>query len=494
MALKALFARAPLMDTKKAPLPMGQLTLNGDLKKKIDALAKETAQGELSPYALRALTLGAFLLRDDELIEKCEKAIMDSPLFSDGDMPLSDALEIAHAALIWYANSTDKALLVPLMRLGKRIEASEDAELLKNPADATELMLNLYNLTGKKGLLNIIADLRERAMDWTSILHTFEIVKPFERMVKLKTPENAEEEAYYARQKAMGDGLSVARNLKTPALFALFSGNGKETEAPMAGYKRLMRYHGIAGSLFTAAPYLSGRGFDKPMSYAAMGELAYSLATIAKVDETALDALEKVALNGLMAYSGGEYHYVNDKKQEGSAAASVLKGLAAYACAGVVVCADGAAGIEMFMPVELKIKTALGSMKIVERATDTEVTLKVSAGKEMRGKIRIRVPEWAGEAYAQIGTEPGKTKDDTGAILLEADFAKKSSEIKVNLYPEIKAAEGYRESRVFEYGPYVLARSESKAKDFIQADVFGKAEKLVYYKDAKGRVAQFEAP
>ena len=496
MALKPLFARAPLMDTKKAALPLGQITLGGEIKAKIAALAQEVQAGEKAPSAIRALTVAALLLKDKPLIAYCEKEVAGSPLFLGEDMPVENALNIAQAALALYEQNMEKAYLEPVMRLIKQLLHTESAYVLQNPGEAAEVILRLYNLTGKRALLDIMTDLRQRAMDWTSLLHTFEIVKPFERMVDMKAMEANEGGMadYYLRQKALGHGVSVARNLKTPALYALFSGSAKETEAPMAGYRRLMKYHGVAGGIFTAAPYLSGQNFKMPTSYEAMGELAYSLSVIARVDETALEALEKVAQNGLMSYRGGAYHSVNEQKDESkSTPAAVLKGLTAYVLAANAILEDSTVLIELMMSGEIKVKTAESAVKIAKTLVDGAFTLEVSAGKETRQKIAIRVPEWAGEAYGQIAREAGVLKDEKGMIVIEHAFAKAPTAIEVKLFPKLKAVEGYRQSRYFEYGPYVLAKTRGSVKSGISAEVFGKAETLVPYKDAEERVAQFEA-
>ncbi len=452
MALKPLFQRKPLMDTKKAPLPLKQTLIKGKVEDKLRALSKETLAQGLDAYGLRALSGAAYLLEDEELMAACGKAMDESALFSGREMSVMDGLNLAMAVIPRYEKNTDKALLEPLMHLAKRLDNTLESGLLMNPGEAVELVLWLYNVTGKKGLLNLVATLRQKALDWTSVLSTFEVVKPLDKMIPLSEleegikKENGDVAGFYTRRYAIGHGETLARNLKTPALFALYSGNGKEMEAPMAGYKKMMRYHGIPGGVFTAAPYLSGSNPEKGVSYQAAGEMAYSLATVARVDETAFDALEKVALNCLMKY-----------EENGPCAAYVLKGLVAYARAAASVYADDTLKIDLLIQGEFKFKTENGKVKVRTKVTDEAFTLKVTASEEKKQVIKVRVPAWAGDAFAQIGEEPGIEKNSKGVITIQREFGKAPTDIDIKLYCEKTAHKGYRETEYFEYGPYVLS-------------------------------------
>lgn len=464
MALKPVFPRKPLVDRPFTSLPARQILLKGELHDKMLLTARALSGLEMTPYLLGALAPAAYLLKDRPLIARCETALNQSDPLDQKDV--LDALALSRALLARYEHTGDKAPLETLMRLMKRLQEKTDAALLLNAGEALEILIRLYDLTGKKPLLALMSQLREQALDYTSALHTFCVVKPAEKQFDLSAMqtgleiEQGDVGGYYTRQHALINGLSLARNLKTPALFACVSGSAKEKEAPMAGYTRIMRWHGLPGGVFTADPYLSGQNEKHGADMRVCGEFAHSLAMIALLDEAAYPALESAALNALLPAineKGVQKTYdvdgraprvpVSDAPEH---AAAVLKGLTAFSQSLFSIGKQDELQVNLFMDGAVKTLFKGEKVTVQARLEHEALHLSLDPQKPCEGTLILRVPDWAEESYAEIGE--GHVSPEDGFLRVHC-VLEGAEAFTVRFFEKQESRKGYRDSSHIFHGP-----------------------------------------
>lgn len=497
MPLKPLFPRKPLMQLNDAPLSTAFIT---SASKEMESLVNALGERSFTPYVLASLMPAAYLVRNGDVIAKCHEVIRDYEEALEM-LPIKDALNIAKAMMAWYEYETEQTLLSPLLRLAKHQILCfdllvQDNAYLVHSGEVLELIIWLYNITGKEVLLKLIDKLRQSCMDWTSVLHTFPIVKPANRMVNIgKLNDDGDISSLHTRQFYICNGLTVAINLKTPALFAMVSGSSKEMSAPMVGYQKLLQCHGVAGGVFTANPYLNGQNPEGEIDVRVIGELAHSLSVVARVDESAYDSLAIVAENVLKACvkdatvqkvhivnQAGKYMPVKEAKEH---AAAILKGLVAYARVAVSDNGNESAYLHSFTPGKYRMKLNGDNIKVTimpYQPFDKEIAILVSKP----ASLKLRMPNWAQDAYAQIGSEPGVLPNENGIISIET----KEDESIVTCYlnREVKKELGFGQSKWYRYGNIVLAMEEMLSSE---ETLTYNQQKYIPYAFSEAHKAQF---
>jgi hypothetical protein len=468
MALKPVFPRKPLMDQPYAWLPANRIHLKGALKAKMSAVARQLADADMPPYALSAAISAAYLIKDKDLIARCTLALDAYTGAGLHLLPPMDSLYLGNAQLKRYEVSGDKALLLPLMQLIKQLPERLDRDTLLNAGEAYELIIGLYNLTGKKQLLDLFDLLRQKAMDWTALFSTFDILKPANRLFdieQLRKTLAAEDEpgnSLLTRRHAMIDGLSLARNLKTPVLIACVSGGAKEKEAAMIGYRRLMKSHGLPGAVFSGNPYLDGRGEGAGTDIRVAGELAHSLSKLAMSDSSALYALETLALNVLEpairdgaiqeAYSPNDRALYIPAVQSPERAAAILKGLTAYA---QCVCAVGKVNecmLALFMDSSIRMRCQGESVRLLTSLQNDALRITVIPRNPCEGSLIVRIPPWALEARAESDGE--EFACDNGICRVKRVFDAETL-LTISFKRRHEQVVGYRDSVYSVHGPII---------------------------------------
>ena len=131
----------------------------------------------------------AYLCENAPLAEKVEQwlRVQLNAQGADGSLPLP-AAEGIRVMLGWlarlFAHQGEKTLLEPMMRycacLRERWEELRlDGSVMGQAANLMELLLFLYNVTGKKALLHLMELTRRDAVDWSGLDEHVCLVTPY---------------------------------------------------------------------------------------------------------------------------------------------------------------------------------------------------------------------------------------------------------------------------------------------------------------------------
>ena len=273
--------------------------------------------------------------------------------------------------------------------------------------------------------------------------------------------------------------------LKAPALFSVYSGNGKEKEAGPNGWAKLMRYHGAAPGMFNADDHLAGPDPAQGISLEAAGEAAASLASMQLIQAEGADALEKLVLNVLLSSRQGNMtqpmqqanqlyldhkprQFYGDSRwntalespseaQEHSAAA--MRGLAAYARNIWTVKKEDALFLWSFVPSRLKWKLQGQPVKITVEGHypyQDEIEIRVSVKAPAAFALSLRIPAWAEDACVEVNGEGGQAPQPGAFHKLERTW-QDGDAIHVSLNAMPRLTRWYHQSGAVEMGPLVLA-------------------------------------
>ena len=120
----------------------------------------------------------AYLCENAPLAEKVEQwlRVQLNAQGADGSLPLpaAEGIRVMLAVARLFAHQGEKTLLEPMMRycacLRERWEELRlDGSVMGQAANLMELLLFLYNVTGKKALLHLMELTRRDAMDWSGL-------------------------------------------------------------------------------------------------------------------------------------------------------------------------------------------------------------------------------------------------------------------------------------------------------------------------------------
>ncbi len=350
---KAIFSRAPLIQNRLAPLPLGAVRPEGWLREQLEAQAQKAAAlikempalgadnawmggagdaSALAPMLLDGLVSLAWVL-DDEALQKEAQRFLDWAFdFQDEDGWFGPAenpdwwprILVARAAQGYFTATADKRALVFLDKFFRFQLANLDAKPLEETATARAadnmlLALWLYNLTGMSYLLTLAKKLKGQSLDWTNHFHIFPHIRPLEkqrpwadlsRVMEAEEPLTGAAQPYYRKEAALSNAANVAAGLRAPGIVNLFKSGFKEVGAFKVGWQKLMKHHGVALGMFTGDDHLAGASPAQGVNFEAVTELLTTLETLLAVsaeDAPELgDHLEKLAFNALPSMSTKE--------------------------------------------------------------------------------------------------------------------------------------------------------------------------------------------
>ena len=412
MALKPLFPRQPLVDLPNIPLPLRSVALRGDIPARMRAACAALLSGTHTPYTLLACTMSAYLTDDKDLIVSCSHALDKSGLYMPDTAAIPDLLYLCRAQLLRYEASGDKLLLAPVMQCVKRISNNRDTLIADCTGDILEILIMLYNLTGKKQLLALYDTIRAESFDWAAIRHAYPAAKPIpHNSYIIKTHR-----IYGHDTKTETDGLSLAYRLRVPSLSYLISGHAKEQEAALACYNRLMKRHGLPGGILSLNPHLGGRSLRYGADTRIAGEIAYSLSKAALFDPAAKDALEQLTLNALVksiSYQGVKTTYYHDNRTPYTPfitapehTAAILIGLTAYAQCVYTLSKHDEIGIDFFADSGCAINLNNAALRIQQTSEKDCLHIAITAKKASGGTFYVRIPYWVAENHATLDDHP----------------------------------------------------------------------------------------
>lgn len=278
-------------------------------------LGGEGEAWERGPYYLDGLLPLAYVLEDDELINKTTQWIewtLNSQQ-EDGQFgPASNndwwSRMVMTKVLAQYTEATgDKRVEPFLLNYFRYMNEHIDERPLSDWGQARGgeniyVLQWLYDRTGESFLLDLAVKTHEQTLDWTGIFNNF----PYWRTI-----------SQFDHRTHV---VNVAMALKEPALYALISGESQHSDAPKNGIDQLMRYHGQLHGMFSGDEWLAGTHPSQGVELCAVVEYMYTLEQLVRIygEGQYGDILEQVSYNALPAMISADWtsrQYVHQVNQ-----------------------------------------------------------------------------------------------------------------------------------------------------------------------------------
>ena len=488
MPLKPIFDKAPLISLTDLPLRPGQVRVKHEKMEQL--YADVTALAEKQPLAWEGAFRLACLVRVKPMEEPCAawiRAALDCQ-GEDGGLPLNvrDAVAVMRAALAMYELDARRPLLEKLVSWCGWAAAHWEDVLAENavrtrPADLMELWQALYRVTGKKALLALCDRLRQQAMDWSGVLHTFAVqrpmtrVTPWEDMEAGMEAEGGSEAGFYTRQYLTCHGESLADGMRSAALNGQFSGNGQELSAPRIGWEKISRYHGAVCGGISADETIGGASPSCGVDAAALGAWAEALAGLDGESTWAWEALETLWVNGLPAATQGGhtvpyqrvnslavncgtrdcYHVHEGSEQALRVLSRLSRGMAKAAFCAVTARPDGMS-VNLYQPGRYAVPTPGGAVLMNIEGGEGRYTLTLQTKQDVRAILRLRIPAWAENACITVNDEGGEEGRPHTWLTLTRTWHN-GDRIQVELPRSLSVSEGHHQSACIRYGAEVMA-------------------------------------
>lgn len=459
---------------------------------------------ERGPYYLDGLVPLAYLLENEELIEKVE-SWMPAILASSGEEG-------------WFGptkNSDRWPLAVALKVLRQYQEATGSTEALQVIEDYFAYLANhepdwpdhewrgvrametavtgywLYRRNGDTTLLNTIASIQENCFDWTGYFEEF----PWDSVAVAEDliPHNWEAEGLTAHV------VNNAMAIKYPALWYQQSGDQRYLDAVYTALEKMDSEHGQVGGRFSGDEHLSGKSPTQGTELCAVVELMFSLENILEIvaDARFSDRLEALAYNAFPAtltpdYWAHQYDQqanqvlvsVDERDWSTNGNASNIYGLMPnYPCCLAnmhqgwpkfvrsmwMATADGGLVATVLGPSQVEAKVGEGSMVRISEETDYpfsgEVLFRVNTAAKTTFPLRIYIPSWADEAAVKVGEEV-LTVAGGQYYTLERAWSD-GDEVRLSLPMKIRSERRYRGAISVLRGPlYFALRIGKEFRDF----------------------------
>lgn len=477
MSLKPIYEKAPLVTLEELPLRPGQVRVKHAKAEKLYALACTCLE---QPMMWEGTFRLACVLKAKPMEEPVAKKILQAMEGQPAQMEKTVAT--MRAALAVYEYDAKRPLLERLAAwcgwLAENWEQVIACNAIRvHPADLMELLQALYRVTGKKAMLSLCERLRQQAMDWSGILHTFAVQRPMNRVTAWKDmeagleAENGSEAGFYTRQYLTCHGESLADGVRSARLNGLFSGNGQELSAARAGWEKISRYHGAVCGGITADETIGGRSPSCAVDAASLGAWAEALSACDSQDTWACEALETLLENGLPAALNGDrlipfqrvnglaencgvkdcYHVHQGDGQALRALNRLCRGYASAIGSAVGVRRDGLS-INQYITGRYAVPMAQG-MWVVSLA-DGRVSL--ATKKPGKAAVRLRIPAWAEGACITVNQEGGHEGKPGTWLTLEREW-QDGDTITIDFPRSVTVKAGHHQSACVCYGGKVMA-------------------------------------
>ena len=483
MPLKPIYEKFPLVALKELPLRPGQVRVANDKMNQLYAMAS-ACQAE--SVLLEGLFRLACVLKAKPMEEPVAASISAAlaQQAEDGGLPMdmADAVAVMRAALAMYELDAKRPLLEKLVAwcawLSENWESAMACHAVRvHPADLMELLQALYRVTGKKAILALCDKLRQQAMDWSGILHTFAVQRPMNRVTSWKDmeagleAEEGSEAGFYTRQYLTCHSESLADGVRSATMNGLFSGNGMELSAGKAGWEKISRYHGAVCGGVTADETIGGRSPSSAVDAASLGAWAEAFAGCDGEETWAYEALETLLENGLpaavcegklipfqrvnsLAANCGTkdcYHVHEGDAQVIRALNRLCRGYAKAVSSAVTVGAKSLS-VNLYLPGRYAVPLADGAC--VVSIGDGEI--KLSAKKPVKAALRLRIPAWTEDACINVNAEGGMEGHAGSWLTIERTW-QDGDVIKVDFAKKITLSGGHHQSVCVRYGAEVMA-------------------------------------
>ncbi|MHA4896758.1 beta-L-arabinofuranosidase domain-containing protein [Pedobacter sp. PWIIR3] len=439
------FNLAPLKQDVYVQLPLGSIKAKGWLLKQLelqrdgftgnaealypepenlgsnsDWLGGTGNSWEKVPYYVKGLVALAYTLDDPGLKNKAQKWIdytldhqQETGLF--GPPKMKDwwpRMPFMYAIQSYYEATNDKRVVPFLAKYFKYQLANLDKDPLNSwgksrAGDNMELALWVYNKTGEKYLLELVAKLKEQAYPWIDIY-------------------NKNQFFYYGDDYQPKHMVNVAQALKFPAVYSQV--NASAAASMQAGINHLMHDHGQPEGLSAGTEFLSGNSSIQGVETCTVVEWMQSLETASRIIHNASlgDQLEKVAFNALPAQFSRDlkshsYYTLPNQVQslpgghgfnQDYSSGIVLSPYSGFPCCrynmhmgwpyfvknSCLATPTGGLAINTYGPMEISAVVGLGiKIKIIEDTNypfEEQIRIKVSLAQQANFPLQFRIPGW----------------------------------------------------------------------------------------------------
>lgn len=477
MSLKPIYDKAPLVALKEIPLRPGQVRVNSAKAAQLYALVSTCLE---KPEMLEGAFRLACLVKSKPLEEPVAKKILQA--MDSQPEQVADAVATMRAALAVYEYDAKRPLLEKLAAWCGWLAENWDAVMAcsavrVHAADLMELLQTLYRVTGKKAVLSLCEKLRQQAMDWSGILHTFAVQRPMNRVTAWKDmeagleAEEGSEAGFYTRQYLTCHGESLADGVRSARMNGLFSGNGQELFAAKAGWEKISRYHGAVCGGITADETIGGRTPSCGVDAASLGAWTEALSACDCQETWACEAVEVLLENGLPAALNGDklipfqrvnglaencgvkdcYHVHEGDEQALRALNRLCRGYAS-AISGAVTVSAGGFSVNQYVDGRYAVPMAEGLWVVTIAAGKVSI----STRKPGKAALRLRIPAWTENACITVNDEGGYEGKPGTWLTLERDW-QDGDVVTVDFAKSVTVSAGHHQSVCVRYGAKVMA-------------------------------------
>ena len=380
-----------------------------------------------------------------------------------------------------YADATQDTRIVPFLQAYFEYQLRElpgtplESWARARGADNALGVWWLIDRTGDEGLLPLVDLLIEQTSDWDASLGSRLITGPAQVF------------------NHATHGPNVAMGLKTGAVAGLRDSHdaGERRAATERSFANLDRWHGQAHGFFSGDEWLGGRTPTAGVETCQVVELMYTLERLSQIHGSGVygDRLESLAFNLLAASSdprmlAHQYHQQANQVRVsvarrpwthssddanifglephfGCCTANLHQGWPKLVRSSWVADLDGGLRVVAYVPgtVEARIGEAEVRLEVeTDYPFDETISIRVrsTSGRAATGVIRLRIPEWAGDATLAIGDEDVALEPADGYVDLDRRWTDGDHLVlTLPMTPRIERREG--QSAVVRFGPLTMA-------------------------------------
>jgi DUF1680 family protein len=513
-------SRDPLAPDHLIPLPLGHVKPGGWIRTQL-LLMKEGLAGHLEeidedvgpnsawlggsgeawergPYYFRGLTALAYVLGDEDLIEKAQKWIDWALESSDEDGYFGPQSEkgkydwwpnmVVLDAFRDYYGATGDERVIPVMTKYFRYQRRHIEEHpLESWAhcrggDNLDSVLWLYTRTGEEFLLELAEILHTQTRNYT--------------------------EDYLGEYRFTKDDHVVnhAMGFKEPAVYYQLAKDPKYLEAVEAGYRKTMEDMGRIDGMFSGDEGLRDRGSTHGTEFCAIVEYMYSHEILLRVtgDARYADRLERTALNALPSIQMWDMRAHNYYEQQNQVLSTRGKhGFttphgddlcygpgSGYACCKMnqhfgwpryaahlwMGTRDGGLAAVQYGPCEVSAEVGSGtSIRIVEKTSfpfSEEIWFRIHAPASETFPLVLRIPEWCTDPAVWINDEKVEVRESGCFIRLQREWAD-GDRVVLQTPAKVEVSRWEKDSAWVRRGPIVFSlRIGEEWKRFEGTDEF----------------------
>lgn len=449
-----------------------------------DWLGGQSDSWERVPYYVKGLVPLAYILNDEELIQKALKWInwslenqRDDGYF--GPKNNHDwwcRMPMLYAVKDFYEATGDPRVIPFLTKYFKYQLETLDSQPLNEwgrsrAGDNIEVVFWLYNRTGDSFLLDLARKLKDKAYDWTDIF-------THNRFMHFKGDFQTKH------------NVNVPQALKMPAIFYQLSKSDADKTSIYSGMGHLMRDHGQPHGMQSGNEMLNGRSSITGVETCSIVEEMQSSETIQMIlgDPSFGDHLEKIAFNALPGsiqkdFKGHAYYTLSNqvicKHGNHQYGQQYDNGLLQGPYSGYPCCRynlhmgwpyfvknmwaatrDNGLAVLAYGPSIVKAKVGKGvNVEIAEKTSypfEEKITLEISIDKETMFPLKLRIPEWCRNAAVKINGKIQSGIKKGTFYVIERNW-KNHDKVELEFPMNVEVNDGFNNTVSVERGPLVYS-------------------------------------